>query len=58
MYGSNGVGAAVGSAAAGGALAATGGEPLGWIVFSTIMALLLGVTFYRIATRSQRQAVQ
>ncbi|MFJ7905248.1 hypothetical protein ACIQ6V_32990 [Streptomyces sp. NPDC096198] len=54
MYGQNGVGAAIGTATGGAALAATGGTGLGWIVLGAMLLVLSGVTVFRLATRSKR----
>lgn len=54
MYGQNGVGAAIGSATGGAALAATGGTALGWIVLGAIVLVIGGVAVFRTATRGKR----
>ncbi|EFL33658.1 predicted protein [Streptomyces viridochromogenes DSM 40736] len=54
MYGQNGVGAAIGTATGGAALAATGGTALGWIVLAAMLFVLGGVAVFRTATRGKR----
>ncbi|MFE8962317.1 hypothetical protein [Streptomyces iakyrus] len=54
MYGQNGVGAAIGTATGGAALAATGGTALGWIVLAAMLLVIGGVAAFRLASRSQR----
>ncbi|CAL9304462.1 hypothetical protein ABZ568_04525 [Streptomyces olindensis] len=54
MYGQNGVGAAIGTATGGAALAATGGTALGWIVLAAMLLVIGGVAVFRTATRGKR----
>ncbi|WP_158778549.1 hypothetical protein [Streptomyces cellulosae] len=54
MYGQNGVGAAIGTATGGAALAATGGTALGWIVLAAMLFVISGVAVFRLATRGKR----
>jgi hypothetical protein len=54
MYGQNGVGAAIGTASGGAALAATGGTALGWIVLAAMLLVIGGVAVFRTATRGKR----
>ncbi|MFJ9731297.1 hypothetical protein ACIRUL_08060 [Streptomyces sp. NPDC101171] len=56
MYGQNGAGTAIGTAAGGAALAATGGTALGWIVLAAMLTVLSGVLVFRLATRGKRVA--
>ncbi|MEU1570112.1 hypothetical protein ABZ519_02885 [Streptomyces collinus] len=54
MYGQNGVGAAIGTATGGAALAATGGTALGWIVLAAMLLVIGGVGAFRMASRGKR----
>ncbi|MER6572180.1 hypothetical protein ABT288_39905 [Streptomyces sp. NPDC001093] len=54
MYGHNGAGAAIGTAAGGAALAATGGTGLGWIVLGAMLLVIGGAAVFRLATRGRR----
>ncbi|MER6075320.1 hypothetical protein ACFYZB_35520 [Streptomyces sp. NPDC001852] len=54
MYGHNGAGAAIGTAAGGAALAATGGTELGWIVLGAMLLVIGGAAVFRLATRGRR----
>lgn len=54
MYGQNGAGAAIGTAAGGAALAATGGTALGWIVLAAMILVISGLAVFRLATRGKR----
>ncbi|GAA2764129.1 ComC/BlpC family peptide pheromone/bacteriocin [Streptomyces sp. A244] len=54
MYGQNGVGAAIGTATGGAALAATGGTALGWIVLAAMLLVIGGVAAFRLASRGKR----
>ncbi|MEU2746638.1 hypothetical protein ABZ613_10095 [Streptomyces collinus] len=54
MYGQNGVGAAIGTATGGAALAATGGTALGWIVLAAMLLVIGGVAAFRMASRRKR----
>ena len=54
MYGQNGVGAAIGTATGGAALAATGGTALGWIGLKPMLLVIGGAAAFRLATRGRR----